>query len=548
MTSTGLVWSYFEKYRLRLFGSMLLAAVTVISTVSLLGISGWLIARAAQMPPIMYLNVAIVGVRTFALLRSVTRYSERLLSHDATFRSLIGLRIALYEKLDALTPMRPNGYSRGDLISRVVTDVEEIQNLPLRVVLPIGSSILASLFSIALMTWLLPLAGLWLALTLVFASTLIPWTTTHNLVRLERNVATLRGELSEKVIEHFAGLTDILMLGAADFSLTSIKRTNDELLATERANAVRLGIANALLSLLQGLALIATTTTAITAVTRHHFSPVTMVVISLLPLAAFESVMGLPLAVASLARISGSADRLAEILQTQVESDVSSQESIVQANLGIEDVTLQWSGSSNAVVSDLSFDVGTRDRIGIVGPSGSGKSTIVQMLIKFLLPSKGTYRIDNKKIQQFSGLEVRSHIVATGNDAHLFATSVRENLKLATTEDLSDAKLWKVLDSVQLSTWVKTLPNGLDTIVGENGSSISGGQRQRLLIARMFIRNPQVWVLDEPTEHLDTALASSLMAEVHRASQDSALIVVSHRPADVAGSNAIVGLLSSISD
>lgn len=542
MTSFRVMWHYFAQQKWRLVLASALASLTIISTISLLGVSGWLIARAAQMPPILDLNIAIVAVRTFALLRSVTRYSERLISHDATFRSLTSLRMALYEKLESITPLRLSSYSRGDLVSRVVTDVDEIQNLPLRVVLPLTSSVIASLFSIAVMAWLLPVAGVGLALTLLLAGTVVPWLTTRQLAHLEKQVAHQRGKLSEDLLEHFAGLTDLIMLSATEKSLDRIDKANSDLMATESANAKGMGAANALLVILQGIALVFSVSAATTSVMSNALSPVTMVVISLLPLAVFESVMGIPAAVTAFSRVSGSADRLQEILSQPLAPQQESIDTPTSSSIDLEHVDLRWPGASENTIHDLSFSAPPQSTVGIVGASGSGKSTIVNMLVKFLAPLSGTYRLGGIDTTTLSGTQVRDLVVATGHDAHIFATSVRENLQLATSRILDDEEIWTALHQVALDDWVRALPHQLDTIVGENGSSMSGGQRQRLLMARMLLLNPEVWVLDEPTEHLDTALAHRLMQEIRHASKDSSLIVVSHRPDDVKGSDTIINL------
>lgn len=542
MSSLRVIWHYFAQQKLRLIASSLLAALTVISTVSLLGVSGWLISRAAQMPPILDLNIAIVAVRTFALLRSVTRYSERLISHDATFRSLTTLRMALYEKLEEITPLRLSSYRRGDLVSRVVTDVDEIQNLPLRVVIPLASSVLASLFSIVLMTWLLPLAGLGLAITLLLSSTVVPWLTTRQLTHLERQVAERRGQLSEGLLEHFSGLTDLIMLNSTQQSLAHIDHVNADLMHIEKANAKGMGSANSLLVMLQGAALVCSVLAATSAVSQGELSPVTMVVIALLPLAAFESVMGLPAAMTSLARVQGSADRLADILSQPLQQQGESEVQLPPTSIDVEHVALRWPQAQEDVVHNISFTAPPKSKVGIVGASGTGKSTIVNMLIKFLAPRAGTYYFGGVDTRDIPGTQLRSHIVATGHDAHIFATSIRENLQLATSEPLNDAAAWEALRQVHLDSWVQSLPVGLDTVVGENGKTISGGQRQRLLMARMLIRNPDVWVLDEPTEHLDTTLAHQVMDAIKFRARDSSLIVVSHRAADVDGSDTIISL------
>jgi thiol reductant ABC exporter CydC subunit len=542
MSSLRVLWPFFKAQSSRFTLGIILSALTFISTVSLLSVSGWLIARAAQMPAIMELNIAVVAVRTFSLLRSTSRYTERLLSHDATFRSLTAMRLKLYEKLEELAPHGLSEFRRGDLISRVVTDVDEIQNLPLRVVIPVISSILASVFTVALVMWILPLAGIALFVALLLASTLVPWLVTKNTLQQESEVAGIRGQLSGQIIEHFAGLTDIMMLGAADSSLKAIEETNNSLLRTERNNASRIGLANALLILLQGLALVASVTAATKSVQDGSLSPVTMVVVSLLPLAAFESVMNLPAAVLAYSRVSGSTKRLTEILSLPTVSNTKEILEIASTDIQLEDVELRWPGTDESVVSNLSMQVVDSSRVGIVGPSGSGKSTIVQLLVKFLSPINGRYLLGGKDVRDVNGVQLRQKIVATGHDAHLFNTSIRENLVLASPVAVTEEEIWKVLEDVSLAAWARSLPNSIDTVVGENGSSVSGGQRQRLLMARMLLSNPKVWVLDEPTEHLDTQLASSLMDAIHAKSKDSTLIIVSHRQADVQGSDKIVDL------
>jgi ATP-binding cassette subfamily C protein CydCD len=542
MMKTLSSWKYFQTERWRFALSILLASLTYISTVSLLAASGWLIAKSAQMPPVMELSIAVVAVRTFALLRSTTRYAERLVSHDATFRSLTRLRIELYEKLEELTPRYISQFRRGDLLSRVVTDVDEIQNIPLRVVIPIASSVIATLFSIALMTWLLPLAGFFFTFTLLIAATFVPWLTTRNLLHLESQVAQQRGQLNDEIIEHFAGLTDVIMLGSEKSSLDSIQSASRALMSVEKSSAIRMGLANSLLVLLQGLALITSVACAVNATQSGQLSAVTMVVVSLLPLAAFESVLGLPMAITAKARAHGSARRIQEILEMQVAELEAQSTNTFTTDIDVNRVQLAWPETNQTVISDLSFTAMPGNRIGIVGPSGSGKSTIVSMLIKFLSPTSGRYEFGGIDSHNISGETLRSYITATGHDAHLFSTSIRENLMLAADSPVDEKRLWSVLASLKLDSWVRSLPQGLDTVVGENGASISGGQRQRLLLARMLVRRPNVWVLDEPTEHLDSELAAVVMSEIQKESEKATLIVVSHRPQDIRESDTTITL------
>jgi len=536
MKSTMRMWHYFDDVRKELYLASFLSAITMMSAVALMATSGWLISRAALMPPVLELSIAVVGVRTFALSRGVARYSERLVSHNATFKSLGKIRSSLYEKLETLAPSGLSAFRNGDLMSRLVADVDEIQNLPLRVFLPVSSGIVAALFAVVA-TWLIfPIAGLVLLLSISFVAIISPWLTSRLAAKSERETANLRGELAEELNAFFVGSADILMLDAADISLERISDLDADLTNRSQRLASSLGIASALTVLAQGVAILVSISAAIQSVNVGKLDGVLLVVVALIPMAAFESVASFPAAALSYARVRGSSQRICEVLDAA--DPIANPDPSLQVSgnkLSITKVSANWPSSTRKAISEIDLLAEPGSRIGLVGGSGSGKSSIAAVLVKFLMPSNGNYLLGNIDSNTLAGESVRKIVKLSLQDSHIFATSIAENLKLAWpdhNDSPTDDQLWVALDKALLSDWVRSLPKGLNTVVGERGTSMSGGQRQRLVAARMFLSDPEVWILDEPTEHLNHELADELIANVISASAGKTLILATHRIMD----------------
>ena len=539
MTPVQQLWAYFMPARWHLRLAALLAGLTTVSTVSLLATSGWLIARASQMPPVLDLSIAIVGVRTFALLRSITRYSERIVSHNATFASLPRLRVALYEKLEELTPAGLAQFHRGDLMSRVVSDVDDIQDLPLRVYLPVVSSAIAGIFCIVLTGWILPAAGLIIALALLLSATVIPRLALSVGKSRQQATAEVRSELSESLLDFCEGLADIMMLDASSQVLEQIDQASEKATSIESSFASRTGLAAATIVAIQGMALVSSIYVANQALSLGNLTAVNTIVIGLIPLAAFESVSALPAAVLNLSRVRGAASRLSDILGAETALVDGDRTQLARTDIKFTDVSARWPSSTKDALSNVSFDVPVLSVHALIGQSGSGKSTAIAALTKLLPINSGKISIGDEPFEKLNGESIRGHIVASGHDAHIFATSIAENLGLAATHPLTEDRLWQALESVELSEWVQSLPNELDTVLGDFGTNISGGQRQRLLLARLFIAQPDVWVIDEPTEHLNAQLADRILANVRDAAKNSSLILATHRLSDTSPSDSI---------
>lgn len=538
MSSTRRIWQYFKPTQRALFGSAILGAITLMSSIALMATSGWLISRAALMPPVLTLSVAVVGVRTFALSRGVARYAERLVSHNATFNSLTGIHRAVFDRLEQLAPAGLPAFRRGDLLARLVSDVDTVQDLPLRVVLPITSGLIAASFAIGLTAWILPIAGLVLFLTLLFAATVIPAITIIGAARTERATSEIRGELIDELIEFYAGNADIIALGQHENALNRLSELDFQLTRIAQKQANSIGLASGLLILAQGLAIVISTWAGIVAYSAGKLEGVLLAVLAMIPMAAFESVANFPAAALALSRVRGSADRIVEIFDRQDPvSEPLTKVETYSKRIEMQNVSANWPGISESAISQISFTLPENTSIGLVGPSGSGKSTIIAALLKFLNITSGNYLLGGIDSKNLSGEQIRTKIILNSPEQHIFATTIAENLKIAADHPdlITDAQLWQALEKVKLADWVKSLPKQLDTLIGERGSTMSGGQKQRLTLARMYIANPQVWVLDEPTEHLDSALADEIMFNVAESTKSASLIIASHRKADTDG-------------
>lgn len=536
MTPTRQMWKFFTPVRTSIWGASTLSALTYLASIALLATSGWLISHAALRPPILTLEIAIVGVRTFALSRGVTRYAERLVSHNATFAALTDLRVAVYESLETRSTVDAASVRDGDLLSRIVDDVDEIQNLPLRVVIPFTACVLSSIFAIGLSLWILPAAGCVLLLTLLLALLGGSLATSRATKQSDSQTAELRGEFNAQVIEFLAGTSDLEMMNATQASLADIAEVSTTLAKAQKRQAWSQGLGSAIITGSQGLALVGTLLCGISAVNSHALSGANLAALVFVPLAAFEAILVIPQAVSALAQLSGSAERLADLLAFMIPPQ-DSDHSPGDSGISLVNLYAGWSDLSQDALKDITLNLPSGSRHALVGRSGSGKSTLAHVLGKFLVPRHGNYYLGDRDTTELSDTRVREHVVVLAQEAHIFATSIRENLHVGLPHGLAlptDDDLRNVLDQVGLTNDISELPQGLDTIVGDRGATLSGGQRRRLALARMFLARPLVWVLDEPTEHLDPATAQIILTNIGEALESSSLVLITHQMFDAA--------------
>ncbi|WP_405409161.1 thiol reductant ABC exporter subunit CydD [Streptomyces decoyicus] len=517
--------------------ALLLGSLALGSAVGLMATSGWLISRAAQQPPVLYLMVAVTATRAFGIGRAVFRYAERLVAHDAVFRMLADVRVAVFRRLERLAPAGLKERSRGDLLSRLVADVDAGQDYFLRWLLPAGAAVLVGAGAVGFTGWLLPEAGAILAVGLLLAGVGVPVLSGALARRAERQVAPARGRLATRVVDVLTGTAELTVAGALPARTDAVRRADRELTRIASRSATVAGTGAGLSALLCGLTVAAAAVAGVQAVHTGRLTGVALAVVVLTPLAAFEAVAGLPLAVQYRRRTRHAAERVFEVLDAPVpvrEPATPADAPETPFPLAVRDLTARHPGQDRPALDGVGFTLTAGRRLAVVGPSGSGKTTLAQLLLRFLDREAGTYTLGGTDAQAADGDAVRRLVGLCAQDAHLFDSSLRENLKLARRDRRDaagdgDQDLWDALVRARLADWARGLPDGLDTMVGEHGARLSGGQRQRLALARALLADFLVLVLDEPAEHLDLATADALTADLLAATEGRTTVLITHR-------------------
>ncbi|MGW6260833.1 thiol reductant ABC exporter subunit CydD [Streptomyces sp. NPDC055085] len=511
--------------------ALLLGSLALGSAVGLMATSGWLISRASEHPPVLYLMVAVTATRAFGIGRAVFRYAERLVSHDAVLRMLADTRVAVYRRLERLAPAGLRTTRRGDLLSRLVADVDALQDYWLRWLLPAGAAVMVSAVSVGFTAWLLPEAAAALAVGLLAAGAGVPLVTGAVARRAERRLAPARGALATQVADLLTGTAELTVAGALPARTAETRRADGVLTRISSRAATATALGDGLTALVCGLTVAATALVGAQAVAAGRLDGVLMAVVVLTPLAAFEAVMGLPLAVQYRQRVHKSAERVYEVLDAPDpvrEPERPRQAPASPFPLRLDGVRARHAGQHRDALAGLDLTLDEGRRVAVVGTSGAGKTTLAQVLLRFLDAEAGTYTLGGVDAYGMDGDSVRRLVGLCAQDAHLFDSTVRENLLLA-RKDATEAGLRDALGRARLIDWVDGLPDGLDTLIGEHGARLSGGQRQRLALARALLADFPVLVLDEPAEHLDLATADALTADLLAATEGRTTLLITHR-------------------
>jgi thiol reductant ABC exporter CydC subunit len=491
--------------------------------------SGYLISRAAQRPDILTLSVAIVAVRAFAIARSVLRYGERLASHDAALRLLGRVRAGFYRRLAPLVPGEIGGPRSGDLLSRFVGDVVTLQDLYLRALAPPVVAAL-TIAAAALSAWLiLPSAAPVVFACLAVASLAVPGLAAALAASCGRRQAPARAALSAELVETIEGAAELALAGRAAERVATLGEADARLAALARRDALAAGAATALGSLAGGLTVIALMAVAIPAVHSGSLAGVLLASLAFLALAAFEGIAPLPLAARRLRACAEAARRLDELCEREpAVADPTQPRPLPPAgDLVLDGVRARYAPTEPWVLDGASLRLAPGRRVALLGPSGAGKTTLAHLLVRFRDADEGAVTIGGTDVRALTQEDLRRAVVFAAQDAHLFNTTLRANILIA-VPDGDDAAIWRALEGAGAAGWVRTLPDGLDTLVGEDGGVLSGGQRQRIALARALAADARFLILDEPTAHLDSDTARRVMADLAAGAGDRGVLVITH--------------------
>ncbi|HEY1511614.1 MAG TPA: thiol reductant ABC exporter subunit CydC [Solirubrobacteraceae bacterium] len=526
-----------------------LGACAIGAGIGLLATAAWLISRAAQHPQESALALGIVAVQFFGLSKGLARYGQRIVGHDAALGALAKLRVRVYERLEPLAPVGLPAFRSGDLIARFVDDVDSLQDLLLRVIVPFAVAAIVGVGVVVLLWVILPAAGIILAVALAIAATVVPWLTGALARRAEAAQAATRGELTASVVELVRGAPELAAYGAAGHKLDEALEIDARLARIARGAARTAGAGQGLATLLPALATVGCLLVGVSAVRAGRLDVVLLAVLAVVPLAAFELTSGLPAATQTLARVRASLGRVDAVMHTEpVVAEPVAAEPVVAAAVGagahkirVRGLRCRYSDDAPWSLDGVDLDLWPGRRVAVVGRSGAGKSTLASVLLRFAPYQGGSVTLDGVELSEIDGDSVRQVIGLLSQDAHIFDTTVGANLGVARRDATAD-ELREALGGARLLEWTGSLPDGLGTYVGELGGRMSGGERQRLAAARVLLADFPVLVLDEPGEHLDTATADAIVADVLAASAERAIVLITHRLAGLEAVDEVIVL------
>ena len=497
-------------------GSSLAAAVGLLAT------SAWLISTASTRPPVLVLEVAIVSVRFFGLSRGVLKYGSRIVEHNSALKIQTSLRVRIYQKFSRLLPEDYAALHRGNLLSQIINDVELAQDLWLRVASPWIAGLLSGAAGVTIIHWLLPRCGEVVGSIFLAATFIIPFLAT--LSSSKSDTRKYESQLFDQIMQITESAPESLIFNYDQELLSQVTIEQNKIAAVESKNASRSGYASAFYYLSLGSSVVVALWFAAKGYLDHHLAGINVAVIALVPLAIFDGLSSLPAAFSQLRLILGSVANIEPLLEKVSAPQVIDSEISGDLTLELRHVLPIIDG---AKTREISVELRSGQTLLITGRSGSGKSSIINALLGFI-PFSGEVLINDRPLTVND-----AHLFSTLlQDDYLFGTSIRENLKIGNPQ-ATDYEIQQVLEIVELWDFVATLPEGIDTMIGSLGLNFSGGEKQRMKLARVLLRDTPIFILDEPYEFLDSAQVSRISAKVSERLSGKIVIIVSHLPLSI---------------
>lgn len=528
--------AFLSPLRWRIALAILLGSVMLVSSIGLFGMAAYLIAAAALGPLLVLLSIPIYLVQTMGIARATSRYVERLVSHNTTFRLLAHLRVWAYRRIEPQAPAHLLTHRSGDMLARLVADIEELQNVYLRVVSPMVVALVINLFTFGIFS-IFSTGLAWVALAFLVAAGLgVPCLSAWLSRGLGKQQVAARALLHTRVVDGLQGIQDVLAFGRGHAQLESVAACDRALGRVQRRMATITGLQSALGDLLMNTAMWVLIILAIPLVATRYIDGVYLGVIGLLILASFEAVQPLASAFQGLGHSLAAAERVFAVTDAPPPVIESAAPQPVPANpggsdgysLSFEHVHFAYRPDEREVLSDISFELRQGLRVAVVGPSGAGKSTLVRLALRFWDPASGSIRLNGQDIRRNSLRDLRALVGVVAQDTYIFNDTLRANMLLA-RPGASEAEMEMAVAQAQLTEFVRQLPQGLKTRVGEQGLQLSGGERQRLAIARAFLKNAPILILDEVTANLDPLTERALLEALDELTQGRSTLHITHR-------------------
>lgn len=534
MTTLLQLTGFLKAYRWRVLAAILLGAGTVLAGVGLLASSGYLISAAALQPPILDLMVIIVSVRFFGISRAVLRYSERLLSHDITFRLLMNMRSWFFGKLVRQPAQKLTGYQSAELLSSITSDVDELQNFYVRVVAPV----VVAMAVIGATTFFLYHFNPWAALAAFLLLTLngagVPLLTRRLAKGYGKKQVELRGKLYHRIVEGVQGIEESRLFGLQQSQLEERQKLHEQLAELDRKQSRITGLQDTLANGMQYAAVFVALLVTVPLVINGDLSGVMVAMILLAVMGSFEATQNLGTAFQYLESTEKAADKLLDLINPKQSAEAPAEkgdQTPIEGDIEYSGVTFGYY-DQRTILRDFSMVIPEGSHTAVVGPTGSGKSTLLNLVMKFYQPASGAIRIGGRELTGIPEEALRQAISVVDQQTYLFTDTLRNNLTIA-QPGATDDELRDALKMAEMEKFVQNLPHGLDTPIGEHGKSMSGGERQRLALARAILKNTSIWALDEPTANLDTLTEQALLKTIRRLTRGKTVLWITHRLVDM---------------
>lgn len=525
--------------------SIVLSLAAMLANIGLMAVSGWFIAAMAAAgatgSAINYFTPA-AAIRAMAIIRTGGRYAERVVSHEATFRVLAGLRRWFYDALEPLAPARLAAHRSGDLLARIRTDIDRLELVFLRILSPVVVAILTAILVTAFAARYHGGAALALLAFLVLAGGVLPYIMARAGAAPSQDIAATSSVLKEQLVDGLAGLGELKLYGLEQNFAARIAGLTGRHITAEARLARLQALSLAGVGLAANLALLAVLVLVIPSVRSGGVAPPELAMLMLLAVASFDAVAPLPLAFQSIAGTLASANRLFDLVDTSpAVSDPRAPLTLPERNdLVFERVTFGYDPGV-PVLRDIDLALGEGRRVGVVGASGSGKSSLVNLAVRFWEPQGGRITLGGVMIDRLAADRLRSRFAVVTQDAHLFAATIRDNLLVA-RPDASDGEMEAAARAAGIHDVIAGLPQGYDTFVGAQGLLLSGGEARRIALARALLKDAPVLILDEPTEGLDADTEAAVMASLLAPTSGRGVLLITHRLAGLAQMDEIIVL------
>lgn len=522
----------FRPYRGWVLLGMLLSLLTLLANITLMAVSGWFIAAMAIAGvagvSMNYFTPAAL-IRAAAILRTAGRYAERLVTHEATFRLLSSLRLWFYRHLEPLVPAALEDVRSGDLLSRIRADIDMLDSLYIRIMVPLAVAVVGVLLTSWLISRYYPALGVVLLMFLVMAGLVLPVIIAHMGKTPGHAVVEQSSLLRTQLVDSVQGMAELTICGALEDNARQVASSSQQWIAAQKKMGRISALAQSGLLLFSSLAVWCVMILAIPLVAESIIEPAQLAMLALFTLAAFEAVMPLPEAFRLLGQVQAAAKRLFAIIDRPavVSEPVTAAAKPEHFLLEFEQVTLRYRPNAPPALKDITLSLAAGKKLAIIGPTGAGKSSLIQLLLRYRAPETGAILLGRRPLQEYRSEQLHEWFAMVPQKVHLFNATIRENMLLA-SPGASQQALDRACEIAQLDDFIKQQPEGYDTWVGETGVKLSGGQARRIAIARALLRDFECLILDEPGEGLDSRTEQDLISGLMRALDNKSLLLITH--------------------